>query len=721
MTLLNQEVSEELQSRRPELAAEMVAREFVRHPERERRDGKAGREKCLEDAGEHLAYLAQAIRAENQALFHDYIGWAKVMRAKRGIPAADLEGLLVSMKESLRNGLPRELGGLAGDYLESALQRLPLMPDETPSFLMGGAPLAAQYLQALLRGERHMANKLILDAVQQGAAVREIYLQVFEPAQHEIGRLWQMNQISVAQEHFCTAATQQIMSQLYPHIFGAGRTRGTLVATCVSGDLHEIGVRMVCDLFEMDGWHTHYLGANAPTPSVVQTLIEEKATVLAVSATITYHVRAVEALIAAVRRAPECSGVKILVGGYPFKIDPNLWQKVGADGTANDAEKAVDLANRLTGNPPLSMHLPMEESSSLPRARAEVRPPERESLRRGQEGQARSASEHRRRDDHLFKLLSSINNDLVNAQRELARKNAELVAEIAARQQAEAALETEHRERVELARRAGMAEIAISVMHNVGNVLNSVNVSASIASDKIRDLKLSTLNRLAELLGGQEDLQAFFASDQRGAEVPAFLTRLVERLETERTAALGELGALRQRVEHINEIVATQQNYAKACGLTEILPLAELLEDALRFSAGAIERHGVEIVRDYTELPAVPVDRHKVVQILVNLISNAKHALAARPLEDKRLTLRLARNGVAGATITVSDNGIGIPAENLTRIFQHGFTTRKEGHGFGLHSSANAAREMGGSLTARSAGPGRGADFTLEIPLRSPA
>ena len=154
---------------------------------------------------------------------------------------------------------------------------------------------------------------------------------------------------------------------------------------------------------------------------------------------------------------------------------------------------------------------------------------------------------------------------------------------------------------------------------------------------------------------------------------------------------------------------------------TEILPLAELLEDALQFSAGGIERHGVEIVRDYAELPPVLVDRHKVVQILVNLISNAKHALADQPPVNKRLTLRLARSGHAGAAITVSDNGLGIPAENLPRIFEHGFTTRQGGHGFGLHSSANAAREMGGSLTARSDGPGRGADFILELPLQSPS
>lgn len=351
MNTLNQQVSEALNRQRPALAALMVTREFARHPELDPRYGDAGREKCLEDAGYHLAYLAQAIAAGKTELFGDYIGWAKVMLGKRGVPAADLAGLLETMKESLRQELPPELSRLACEYLDSGLRQLPRLPDDLPSCIADGtplAPLAREYLQVLLRGERPMASKLILDTVQRGTPVREVYLNVFQRTQYEIGRLWQVNQISVAQEHYCTAATQLIMAQLYPYIFGAEKSRGALVATCVSGDLHEMGARMVSDFFEMEGWRTYYLGANVPTPSVVQTLIQHEATLLAVSATITYHVRAVEALIAAVRRAPECRGVKILVGGYPFKIAQDLWRDIGADGSAPDAQEAVLLADRLT-------------------------------------------------------------------------------------------------------------------------------------------------------------------------------------------------------------------------------------------------------------------------------------------------------------------------------------------------------------------------------------
>ncbi len=320
------------------------------------------------------------------------------------------------------------------------------------------------------------------------------------------------------------------------------------------------------------------------------------------------------------------------------------------------------------------------------------------------------------RDDHFYEALSRANNELANLHREMALKNAELVCEIAGRQLAEAALEKTHCELLEVSRQAGMAEVATSVLHNVGNVLNSVNVSVSVATDKVRGLKVTTLERMAAMLCGQKDLAAFFASDARGAELPAFLTSLAERLGSDRLNLLAELDALRVHVEHVNEIVAMQQNHAKACGVTEVLPLAELIEDAIRLNADAIERHGLRIVRDFAEVPPAPVERHKVLQILVNLIRNAKHALDDGAPADKQLTVRLARQGAARATITVSDNGAGIPAENLVRIFEHGFTTRKTGHGFGLHSAANAAREMGGHLTAHSDGPGHGATFALELP-----
>jgi methanogenic corrinoid protein MtbC1 len=233
--------------------------------------------------------------------------------------------------------------------LQAGLQQARSVHSPIPSFLAADQPsstMAQRYLDVLLRRERHVASRMILDAVEQGTPVRDIYLQVFQPVQREVGRLWQTNQISVALEHYATAATQLIMSQLYPRIFSTEKTGRRLIATCVGGELHEIGVRMVADFFEMDGWDTTYLGANTPTSGILQMLADRKANVLAISATMTPHVSAVAEMIVRVR-ASDVGKVHILVGGYPFNLSPDLWRRVGADACAQDAQQAVLVANQL--------------------------------------------------------------------------------------------------------------------------------------------------------------------------------------------------------------------------------------------------------------------------------------------------------------------------------------------------------------------------------------
>lgn len=345
-------IADTLLDQRASLVEAVVARTFAAHPELDQRYGKIGREKCRQDAGYHIAYLAEAVGAESVGLFTDYVAWAKVMLAQRGVGEADLSAHFICLREVLREKLAPGPSALAGGFVSAALDAMPLMPRDLPVAIGEHAPLSAlahQYLSALLRGERHLASKLILETVERDTSVKAIYLHVFQPALYEIGRLWQTNRISVAQEHYCTAATQLIMSQLYGKIFAHERNGHTLVATCVSGDLHEIGARMVTDFFEMAGWNTFYIGANAPSASVVSTVVDRKAEVLAISATITYHITAVEELIAAVRRSPPCAGVKILVGGYPFNLSPDLWKKIGADGSAADAQGAITLAENLLG------------------------------------------------------------------------------------------------------------------------------------------------------------------------------------------------------------------------------------------------------------------------------------------------------------------------------------------------------------------------------------
>lgn len=293
----------------------------------------------------------------------------------------------------------------------------------------------------------------------------------------------------------------------------------------------------------------------------------------------------------------------------------------------------------------------------------------------------------------------------------------ELQEQMEAKEKAHAELAEAQQRLVEASRQAGMAEVATGVLHNVGNVLNSVNVSANLVLDRLRESKIANLPKLAGLLEENTmDLGRFFTSDPRGRQVPGYLNSLAKHLGEEQTFVLGELEALRKHIDHIKDIVAMQQEYAKVSGVTETVAVAQLVEDALQLNAGALARHGVKVVREFEPVPAIAVEKHKVLQVLVNLIRNAKYALEETRTGDKRLCIRIRGRAGGRVQIEVIDNGVGIPPENLTRIFSHGFTTRKGGHGFGLHSGALAAKELGGSLVAHSDGIGTGATFTLELP-----
>ncbi|MEO6741284.1 MAG: ATP-binding protein [Chthoniobacteraceae bacterium] len=282
------------------------------------------------------------------------------------------------------------------------------------------------------------------------------------------------------------------------------------------------------------------------------------------------------------------------------------------------------------------------------------------------------------RDDHFYEELTRTNNDLANLQHELARKNADLTREIAARVKAEAALEAAHRERLELSHHARMSEVAISVLHNVGNVLNSVGVARSMAEEMVRKMKIASVTMSAALLRDHAgDLADFLSRDPAGKQLPAYLSKVAESLLQKQAAAL-----------------------------------AELVEDAIRLGTAGFRGR---LVREFAAVPPVPVERQRVLEILASLIRNARSALDENGCADPRLTFRIAPHG-GGVSISIADNGIGVPTENFTRIFNQGFTTRKGAHGAGLHNGANAAKEMGGVLNAQSEGPGCGATFALQLP-----
>lgn len=300
----------------------------------------------------------------------------------------------------------------------------------------------------------------------------------------------------------------------------------------------------------------------------------------------------------------------------------------------------------------------------------------------------------------------------------LRQMNLKLSNEIAERQRAETELEQMHQAMLEVSRQAGMAEVATGVLHNVGNVLNSVNVSCTLALDRLREVKCANLAKLATVLAAPPgDPADFLAHDPKGSQIPAYLASLAQQLEENQTLALREIESLRAHIDHIKDIVAMQQNFARAAGVVERVQAEDLVEDALKLNANLLARHAVRVSRDYAPTPALEIDKHKALQILVNLIRNAQEALDPCDPTARRLVCRTSLNGDQRVLIRICDNGVGIAPELLTRIFGHGFTTRKHGHGFGLHSGALAARELGGSLHAHSDGLQQGATFTLELPL----
>lgn len=311
---------------------------------------------------------------------------------------------------------------------------------------------------------------------------------------------------------------------------------------------------------------------------------------------------------------------------------------------------------------------------------------------------------------------------LIAGQLAVSLANAQLYESLEQRVQARTReLEHTQAQLVTTARRAGMAEIATNVLHNVGNVLNSVNVSASVVRRTISESSSQGLARAVEVMNQHAgDLGHFIDSDPRGKVLLAYLNELVGALRTERDNTLSDLDRLSRSVDHITYVVAAQQSHAGSSSVHETAQIQELLEEALRLSAEAIARSGVTVVRRYEDVPVIALDKQRLVQVLVNLIGNAAQAMEGLPEPSRLLTLAAAvLQGDSGEylRITVQDEGEGIAPENLTRIFAHGFTTRQSGHGFGLHSSALAVLEMGGRLTAHSEGAGQGAVFTLELPM----
>ncbi len=311
--------------------------------------GKNERLKMVFDLEMHVAFLGESIRCGVPKLFYEYAVWTNHLLTTSGGDAEQFKMCLRAINAQIQESGVGLWVGVAQAYLAEAENQVDTAQPLIKSHLSDDNPhkaVAESFLKTCLELRRSEALEVIHDAVASGVSINEIYLDVITPVMYELGRLWHLNRITVGHEHYCTAVAQMVMAQLFSSIFDGSSKHGKLVFACVAGELHEIGARMLSDLFEMNGWDTVFLGADVPTQSVIDTLIQHSAGILAISVTLGSNLGAVSDFITAVRATPACVDVKIMVGGAPFKVDSTLWQHLGADGWAPDAPAALLLAEQ---------------------------------------------------------------------------------------------------------------------------------------------------------------------------------------------------------------------------------------------------------------------------------------------------------------------------------------------------------------------------------------
>jgi sensor histidine kinase regulating citrate/malate metabolism len=309
---------------------------------------------------------------------------------------------------------------------------------------------------------------------------------------------------------------------------------------------------------------------------------------------------------------------------------------------------------------------------------------------------------------------------ILEKNQELETTNTSLHVEMSERKKVQAEKEELYQKLVQASRQAGMADVASSVLHNVGNVLTSINVSTDILLKTLKKPMVGDVCRIASMFHEHQDnLEAFLTQDSKGKQIPSYLGMVAESLSGSHQTIQSEIDSLVKKIDHIKQVITSQQDIAHAGDVRESASVEDLMEQALMMGMPEPDKYGIQVVREYARVPPIMTDRHHVLQILVNVITNAKNAMVEYPANSHCLTVRigLPADRTGSVRFEVTDTGGGIKAENLPRLFAQGFTTRKAGHGLGLHSAAISAKNLGGTLQARSAGEGRGATFMLDLPL----
>ena len=291
--------------------------------------------------------LEIALHADDIAILQDFLCWKRIRFLSQGYTEDDVDDMFETIRSSFAQGMEKKTRERVTKFINDAIRFLECAKHQDTASKERFSDLAKEYRHSLLNGDRQHASRLIIESVNSGIKVKDIYIHVFQSSLYEIGHLWQTNQITIAQEHFFTAATQMIMSQLYPYIFANKKNGLRMIAASVDSNMHDIGIRMVADFFEMEGWDTYYLGGNAPIQAIIQALQENNPQLLALSVTISKQIPTVEEVIQTIRKDDQYHRTKVIVGGPPFNLSEGLWKKVGSDGFARSADEAVSLAARL--------------------------------------------------------------------------------------------------------------------------------------------------------------------------------------------------------------------------------------------------------------------------------------------------------------------------------------------------------------------------------------
>ena len=304
----------------------------------------------IPDALNYLSFLKETLKMKDDEIFSDYVKWVKLLLREQNISEERIHNNLSLIKDVLSQYLTADLYNIASEYLEAGIQQLQKPLEELNSYIDINAPLgklAKSFNEALLRGDKVSASRMVMEEVNSGTPIKDIYLHVFQKSQLEVGYLWLTNKITVAKEHYASAATQLIMSQLYSYIFTTERVGHTFIGACIGGELHELGIRMVGDFFEMEGWDTYYLGASTPVSTIISAIEENQADVVGLSISMPYHRSLVKEAIDEIRKHFNSYSPIILVGGNGINQKKGIWKYLGADGYGADAQEAVDFAKQL--------------------------------------------------------------------------------------------------------------------------------------------------------------------------------------------------------------------------------------------------------------------------------------------------------------------------------------------------------------------------------------